>query len=198
MALDQPESLLGIHLSNLEMSPQLDGRSRPLSDAETRYLAEREIWDQAERGYSAIQSTKPQTLAYALNDSPAGLAAWIVEKWRSWSDSDGDVERTLRRDALLTMLTIYWVTGSITSSMRDYYDNRWDGVTLGPDAFVSVPTGIANFATQFVLEGRPPREWAERLYNVRRWTDMPRGGHFAPVEEPRLLAAEIAAFFADL
>jgi pimeloyl-ACP methyl ester carboxylesterase len=198
MALDQPESLLGIHLSNLEMYPQLDGRSRPLSDAETRYLAEREIWDQAERGYSAIQSTKPQTLAYALNDSPAGLAAWIVEKWRSWSDSDGDVERTLRRDALLTMLTIYWVTGSITSSMRDYYDNRWDGVTLGPDAFVSVPTGIANFATQFVLEGRPPREWAERLYNVRRWTDMPRGGHFAPVEEPRLLAAEIAAFFADL
>ena len=82
--------------------------------------------------------------------------------------------------------------------MRDYYDNRWDGVTIGPETFVTVPTGIANFARQFVFEGRPPREWAERLYNVRRWTEMPSGGHFAPVEEPRLLATDIAAFFADL
>jgi pimeloyl-ACP methyl ester carboxylesterase len=198
LALDQPEAVTGIHLSTLELTPQIDGGSPPLSGDESNYLAARDAWDQAERGYSAIQSTKPQTLAYALNDSPAGLAAWIVEKWRSWSDSDGDVERTFSRDALLTALTIYWVTGSITTSMRDYYDNRWDGVGLGPDAFVSVPTGIANFAHQFVFEGRPPRAWAERIYNVRRWTDMPRGGHFAPIEEPRLLAADIAAFFAEL
>jgi pimeloyl-ACP methyl ester carboxylesterase len=102
------------------------------------------------------------------------------------------------RNTLLTMLTIYWVTGSITTSMRDYYDNRWDGVALGADAFVSAPTGIANFARQFVFEGQPPREWAERLYNVVRWTEMPRGGHFAAAEEPRLLAQDIAAFFAEL
>jgi pimeloyl-ACP methyl ester carboxylesterase len=198
MALDEPEALAGIHLSTLEMSPQIDATSRPLSDAETAYLAQRHRWDATERGYSAIQSTKPQTLAYALNDSPAGLAAWIVEKWRSWADSGGDIEHAVSRNTLLTMLTIYWVTGSITTSMRDYYDNRWDGVALGADAFVSVPTGIANFARQFVFEGQPPREWAERLYNVVRWTEMPRGGHFAAAEEPRLLAQDIAAFFAEL
>lgn len=141
---------------------------------------------------------KPQTLAYALNDSPAGLAAWIIEKWRSWTDSDGNLDQRFPRELLLTTLTVFWATGSITTSMRDYYDNRWDGVSIGPETFVTVPTGIANFAKQFVFEGRPPREWAERLYNVRRWTEMPTGGHFATAEEPRLLAADIAAFFATL
>jgi pimeloyl-ACP methyl ester carboxylesterase len=151
-----------------------------------------------ERGYSAIQSTKPQTLGYALNDSPAGLAAWILEKWWAWSDSGGDLDKRFPRDFLLTMATLYWVTQTITTSMRDYFDNRWHGVALGPEAFVHVPTAIANFAKQFVFEGEPPREWAERLYDVRRWTPMPGGGHFAPAEEPERLARDIAAFFAEL
>jgi pimeloyl-ACP methyl ester carboxylesterase len=198
MALDHPDATLAVHLTNLELSPHVDDGTRPLSAAERGYLAQQDTWDLAERGYSAIQSTKPQTIAYALNDSPAGLAAWIVEKWRSWTDSDGDLHRRVPRELMLATLTIFWVTGSITTSMRDYYDNRWDGVTLGPQSFVSAPTGIANFASQFVPEGRPPREWAERLYNVRRWTEMARGGHFAPAEEPLLLATDIAAFFADL
>jgi pimeloyl-ACP methyl ester carboxylesterase len=93
------------------------------------------------------------------------------------------------------MLTLYWVTGTMSSSIRDYFDNRWHGITIGPKDKVSVPTGIANFAQQFVFEGRPPREWFERLYNVRHWTEM-RGGHFAPAEEPDALARDIAAFFA--
>lgn len=198
MALDAPELMLGIHLSNLELEPDIDDASPPLSDAERAYLAQQDTWDRVERGYSTVQSTKPQTLAYALNDSPAGLAAWIIEKWRSWTDSEGDLDRRFTREFLLTTLTVYWVTGSITTSMRDYFDNRWDGVAIGPNTRIAVPTGIANFARQFVPEGQPPREWAERLYNVRRWTEMPRGGHFAPAEEPELLAAEIAAFFADL
>jgi pimeloyl-ACP methyl ester carboxylesterase len=198
MALDHPKSTRGIHLSNLEFSPHVDDGSPSLSDAERSYLAQQDHWDHVERGYSAIQSTKPQTLAYALNDSPAGLAAWIVEKWRSWTDSEGDLDQRFPREFLLSMLTIFWTTGSITTSMRDYYDNRWDGVTIGRQTFVTVPTGIANFAKQFAFEGRPPREWAERLYNVRRWTEMPRGGHFASAEEPQLLATDIAAFFADL
>lgn len=198
MGLDHPDATLGIHLSNLELSPHLADGLRPLSDAERNYLAQQDAWDQVERGYSAIQSTKPQTLAYALNDSPAGVAAWILEKWRSWTDSEGDLDQRFPREFLLSMLTIFWATGSITTSMRDYYDNRWDGVTIGPQTFVTVPTGIANFAKQFVFEGQPPREWAERLYNVRRWTEMPRGGHFAAAEEPALLATDIAAFFADL
>jgi len=198
MALDDPEPLLGVHLSNLELAPYTGPGSRPLSEAERAYLARNEAWWQAEGGYKAIQSTKPQTLGYGLNDSPAGLAAWILEKWRSWADSRGDLDGRFSRDFLLTTLTIYWATGTITSSMRDYVDNRRFGVTLGPRDIVHVPTGIAVFAHQFVDDGAPPRTWAERLYNVRRWTPMPRGGHFASAEEPALLARDIAAFFAAL
>lgn len=198
MALDDPGPMLGIHLSNLDIGPFTGPGSRPLSDAEARYLAHSDTWWGAEGGYKAVQSTRPQTLGYGLNDSPAGLAAWILEKWRSWSDSGGDLEGRFSRDFLLTTLTIYWATQTITSSMRDYHDNRWHAVDIGPEDFVDVPTGIAGFTHEFVPEGAPPREWVERLYHVRRWTPMPRGGHFAPVEEPALLAQDIAAFFADL
>src|SRR5437763_15742795 len=190
--------MIGVHLWTLEIDPYTGEGSRPLSEAERAYLAKRKEWDERERGYSAIQSTKPQTLGYGLNDSPAGLAAWILEKWRSWADSRGDLDGRFSREFLLTTLTIYWATQTITSSMRDYYDNRWFGVTLGPQDFVHVPTAIAVFAHQFVPEGAPPREWAERLYNVRQWTPMPRGGHFVPAEEPELLARDIATFFAAL
>ena len=196
MALEQPEPMIGVHLSNLEIDPFTGGGSRPLSDAERAFLSTREQWDEWERGYSAIQSTKPQTLGYGLTDSPAGLAAWILEKWRSWADTSGDIEGRFPPDRLLTLVTLYWVTGTITTSMRDYFDNRRSPMTMGPGDFVTVPTGIANFATQFVPEGRAPREWAERLYNVQHWTDMPDGGHFAPAEEPERLARDIAAFFA--
>lgn len=197
-ALDDPARVIGVHLTNLEIPPYTGPASRPLSEAERAYLAQREQWDGVERGYSSIQSTKPQTVGYGLNDSPAGLAAWILEKWRSWTDSRGDLDGQLSRDFLLTMLTIYWATQSVTPSMRDYFDNRWTGVSLGPDDLVRVPTGVAVFDHQFVHEGDPPREWVERLYTVRRWTQMPRGGHFAPVEEPELVARDIAGFFGAL
>jgi pimeloyl-ACP methyl ester carboxylesterase len=198
MALDDPERVLGVHLSNLELAPFTGPGSRTLSEAEQAYLEQNRRWADAERGYSAIQSTKPQTLGYALNDSPAGLAAWVLEKWRSWTDSGGELERRFSREFLLTTVTLYWATETITSSLRDYFDNRWFGVTLGPDDFVRVPTAIAVFANQFVHEGEPPREWAERLYDVRRWTPMPSGGHFAPAEEPERLADDVAAFFGSL
>ena len=198
MALDDPQPMIGLHLSNLELSPYTGEGSRPLSAAERAYLEQRQRWDESERGYSAIQSTKPQTLAYGLSDSPAGLAAWILEKWRSWTDSGGDLESRFSRDFLLTLATLYWVTETIGTSIRDYFDNRWQGVVLGARDFVQIPTAIANFAKQFIFEGDPPREWAERLYDVRQWTPMPRGGHFAPAEEPELLARDIATFFAGL
>jgi pimeloyl-ACP methyl ester carboxylesterase len=102
------------------------------------------------------------------------------------------------RDFLLSLLTIYWVSGSITTSMRDYYDNRWHGIELGPTDRVQVPTAIAGFTHQLAFEGEPPREWAERLYDVRRWTPMPRGGHFAPIEQPELVARDMSAFFTDV
>jgi pimeloyl-ACP methyl ester carboxylesterase len=198
MALTEPQPMIGVHLSNLEITPYTGPGARPLSAAEKSYRERNEEFWQAEHGYKAIQSTKPQTLGYGLNDSPAGLAAWILEKWRSWADSHGDLDARFSRDFLLTTVTLYWVTQTITSSMRDYFDNdnRRFRVTLGPQEFVTVPTGIAVFAKNFVGEGVSPREWAERLYNVRRWTPMPSGGHFAPAEEPELLARDIAAFFA--
>ncbi len=200
MALDDPGPLLGLHLTNLELAPYTGPGARPLSAAEQQYLEQSRRWDQAERGYTAIQSTKPQTLGYALNDSPAGLAAWILEKWRSWSDCDGDPGSRFTRDFLLTVVTLYWVTSTITSSIRDYHDNRrWQGEPrLGPADHVRVPTAVAVFPHMLIPEGQPPREWAERLYDIRRWTVMPRGGHFAPTEEPELLAPDIAAFFTTL
>ena len=198
MALDEPGPMMGIHLSTPEMRPWLGEGAPPLSAAESAWLDQQRRWDDTERGYSSIQSTRPQTLGYALNDSPVGLAAWILEKWRSWADTGGDLESRFSRDFLLTLLTLYWVTGTITTSMRDYFDNRWHGVAIGPKDFVGVPTGIANFVTMVAFEGDPPREWFERLYAVRRFTPMPRGGHFAAAEEPGLLARDIAAFFGAL
>lgn len=196
MGLDNPAPMIGVHLSTFELTPYTGPASRPLSEAERAYLAHSEAFWQKEGGYKAIQATKPQTLGYGLNDSPAGLAGWIVEKWRAWADSEGNLDARFSREFLLTNLMIYWATGTITSSMRDYFDNRWHGITLGPDDFVHVPTGIAVFAHQFMDEGTPPREWVERLYNVTQWTLMPSGGHFAAAEEPEWLARDIATFFA--
>ena len=198
MALDDPKPLIGIHLTNLDIPPFIDEGSRDFSTDERVYLQQRQRWDASERGYSAIQSTKPQTLGYGLNDSPAGLAAWIVEKWRSWADTGGDPDKRFSRDFLLTLVTLYWATGTITTSMRDYFDNRWSTSALAPEDRVEVPTGFALFASEFVPEGGPPREWAERRYAVQRYTVMPRGGHFAAWEEPDLLAEDVAAFFDDL
>lgn len=200
MALDDPGPLIGLHLTGLELTPYTGPGSRPLSAAEQAYLAQARRWEQAEAGYYAIQSTKPQTLGYALSDSPAGLAAWICEKWRSWSDCRGDLESRFSKDFLLTVITVYWVTSTITSSMRDYHDNRrWQGEPrLGPDDIARVPTAVAVFPHTLIPEGEPPREWAERLHDIRRWTVMPSGGHFAPAEEPELLARDIAAFFATV
>ncbi|MBK8004180.1 MAG: epoxide hydrolase [Gemmatimonadetes bacterium] len=198
MALEDPARLIGIHLTTPELWPATGAGTRPLSDAEAAYVRQVQAWDAVERGYSAIQSTRPQTLGYALNDSPAGLAAWLLEKWRSWSDSGGDLEARFSREFLLTLLTIYWATGSITTSLRDYYDNRWEPAEIPAGMRVPVPAGFANFHHNYVSEGSPPREWVERLYDIRRWTEMPHGGHFAAAEEPVQLARDLAAFFGTL
>jgi pimeloyl-ACP methyl ester carboxylesterase len=189
MALQAPERLLGIHLSALDNAPP---PTPPLTDAERAFLAATHHWDATQRGYSTIQSTQPQTLAYGLTDSPAGLAAWIAEKWRAWADP----RCAIGRDFLLTLITLYWVTNTISTANRDYIDNYSAG-TPRLDTSVSVRTAIANFHHNRVSEGVLPREWAERLYNVERFTNMPRGGHFAAAEAPELLAADITAFFTD-
>jgi pimeloyl-ACP methyl ester carboxylesterase len=200
MALDEPEPLLGLHLTNLELSPYIGPGATPLRDDEQAYLAQGEQWDATERGYTAIQSTKPQTLAYALNDSPTGLAAWILEKWRAWSDSGGELESRFKRDFLLTVVSVFWFTQTMPTSIRDYFDNRrFQGEPkFTPDDRVGVPTAVAHFPHMFIPEGEMPLEWAERLYNVTRWTRMPRGGHFAAAEEPGLVAADVIAAFSEV
>lgn len=195
LALRAPDRMTGILLTTPEMSPALGPGSPPLTEVERAYLQHLESWAATERGYSSIQSTRPQTLGYGLSDSPSGLAAWLIEKWRAWSDSNGDVDARFGTDFLLTMLTIYWCTNSITSSMRDYYDSRWHGTPLTSADYVTVPTAISVFAHEFVPEGEPPREWYARLYNIEQWTVSPHGGHFAAVEEPDTLARDIRTHF---
>jgi len=151
----------------------------------------------AESGYSALQTTKPQTLTYALNDSPAGLCAWIVEKRRTWSDCDGNVEKRFTKDDLLTTMTIYWATQSFGISARYYYEathNPWQPAH-NRTPVVEAPTGIAVFLKEVILM---PRRWAEGYYNLKRWTVMPAGGHFAPMEEPERLVEDVRAFFRPL
>ena len=191
LGLRHPGPVVGIHLSAMSLATP----PQPWSEAEREYLAAVERWDRAEGAYSEIQATKPQTVACALNDSPAGLAAWIIEKFRAWSDCGGDVESRFTREQLLTNLTIYWATQTIGSSVRLYYEHRHRGSALRPGDQIGVPAGFAIFANEFVPAGHPPRELAERNFQVTRWTEMPRGGHFAALEEPRLLAEDIRAFF---
>ena len=191
-----PEQVLGIHLTSVTRPlPYLGPGSRPVSVEEQKFLDDRAKWQQDEGGYSHIQGTKPQTLSYGLNDSPAGLAAWIVEKFRTWSDCGGDVERAFTKDELLTNITIYWATETINSSTRIYYESQRVPWNLEDGERIEVPTGVAGFPQEI---SHPPREWAERSYNLQRWTVMPRGGHFAAQEEPELLAEDIRAFFRPL
>ena len=185
--------LYGIHLTSVTRpTPYLGAGSRPLSGAEQAHSAQRERWFLDEGGYNHIQGTKPQTLSYGLNDSPAGLAAWIIEKYRTWSDCHGDIESRYTKDELLTIVTIYWVSNTIGSSVRMYKENQSHTWELAQDEKVPAPSGMALFPQEIA---RPPREWAERSYDVRRWQEMPRGGHFAALEEPQLLANEIREFF---
>ena len=187
--------VVGIHIGSVDLD-WLEPLPPPseMSTAERDYLERCKRWDKEEGAYAEIQATRPQTVAYALNDSPAALAAWIVEKFRAWSDCGGDVESRFTKDDLLTTITLYWVTETINSSMRRYYNVRHHPVPR--DKRVEVPTGIAMFPGEKDL--LVPRSWAERAYEVRHWTDMPRGGHFAALEEPALLVEDIRKFFGEL
>ena len=193
-----PDRVTGIHATGAGGArPYLGPGSRELSDRERIYLEEQEKWRQDEQGYFHIQQTKPQTLGYGLNDSPAGLAAWIVEKFRTWSDCDGDVEKRFTKDELLTNLTIYWATQTINSSTRLYYESRnsFSSWSLAQGERVQAPSAVARFPKDQV---QVPREWSERSHNIQRWTEMPRGGHFPAMEEPELLVEDMRAFFRNL
>ena len=191
LGLVDPAHLVGIHLNMVIAGGPPEGDTGELTETELQGLADMGKYFETDSGYMQIQSTKPQTLGYALEDSPAGLAAWIVEKFRSWSDCNGDVESAFTRDQLLTNIMLYWLTGTAHSSARLYYENRVaDGWSTKEK--VQVPTGAAIYPREII---RPPRRWAEANYNITHWQEQPRGGHFAAMEQPGLYVDDVRAFF---
>jgi pimeloyl-ACP methyl ester carboxylesterase len=190
-----PERLSGIHLNMMPVRRD----PKAMSDAtpeESRYLDELRAWLKEETGYQWIQGTRPQTLAFALTDSPVGLAAWIVEKFRAWSDCGGDPEAAFTKDQILANVSLYWFTGAIGSSFWPYYARMHRPWPIPEGASVSVPTGYSEFPREIL---RPPRSIAERTFTqIYRWSVMERGGHFAAMEQPDALAAEIRASFRPL
>jgi microsomal epoxide hydrolase len=190
------DRMIGIHI-NLMMAAGRDASAFPNpTEEEQRYLGELARWTREETGYQWIQGTRPQTLAFGLTDSPIGLAAWIVEKFRAWSDCNGDVESAISRDRMLANISLYWFTGAIGSSFWPYYARLHGSAILPVGDTISVPTGYAQFAREIL---KPPRTAAERVFtDIRRWSIMPKGGHFAALEQPELLAGEVRAFFRDL
>jgi pimeloyl-ACP methyl ester carboxylesterase len=184
--------IVGIHL---DMQPSRAVLSREaIDEAERRWLERRAHWLWEESGYSHLHETRPQTLAYGLNDSPVGLAGWMIEKFRAWSDCHGEIESVFTKDELLTNVMIYWVTQTINSSTRLYYEtaHQRDDLFAGR---AEVPTGVAVFPDELPI---PPRSLAERLYNIQRWTEMKAGGHFAALEQPQALVEDIRTFFRPL
>jgi microsomal epoxide hydrolase len=188
-----PERVVGVHVT-LITAPR-PGASDDFDGMTGRELRMRALIDDHKatgRGYQAIQTTQPQTLAYALNDSPVGLLSWIVEKFRAWTDNDGDVFDAVTRDELLTDVSIYWFTQTIGSSMRLYAESRRAGMALPP---ITVPLGFAAFPAE-ITGAR--RAWVAAHHNLVHWTELDRGGHFAALEEPDLLVADIRDFFRSL
>lgn len=188
LGADYPGAVAGIHLLAVAQPDLAVGE--PLSVEEQAYLQQVAEWDETEGAYEHQQTTRPLTLAYGLSDSPAGLLAWLVEKYRAWSDCGGDIRTRFSDDDILTQASLYWHTNTIATSFRPYFEYR--ACPQSPLGRVETPTAVAVFPADL---SRPPRRWCERVYNVQRYTVMPRGGHFAAHEEPQLLADDIAEFF---
>ncbi len=185
-----PDHCAAIHLNMPLAAPPTEPVS--LTEQDKADLAAMQQFAREESGYALEQSTKPQTLGVSLNDSPAGLLAWIVEKFRAWSDCGGQPESVFTRDQLITNVMTYWLTETITSSARLYWEFQHLGAKSQPPDFVAVPTGIARYPKEVI---RFPRAWVERRYNVTHWADMPRGGHFAAMEQPDLFVDNLRSFF---
>jgi microsomal epoxide hydrolase len=198
LARQHPEHLRGIYLTDVGYPTGQEDFSK-LSPAEQKFAGQSQQWWYSEGAYNMLQSTKPQTLAYGLNDSPVGLAAWMVEKFYAWSDNQGDLEKRFSKDELLTHVMLYWVTETIGSSMRMYLENTRAMYAHGgppkPPERVAVPTGVASFPREMAPV---PREWAERRTNLTHFTEMPRGGHFAALEEPQLYVDDLRSFISQL
>jgi epoxide hydrolase len=188
-----PAHCAGIHLNMAIAFPAPD--APPLTELEQKWVADFAAFQAGETGYQQIQGTKPQTLGYGLTDSPAGLCAWIVEKFRTWSDCGGNLESVYTKDELLANVTLYWVTKTINSSMRLYYETMKSGRIGVMQGRVEVPTALAIFPKEIY---KPPRAWAEKSYNVKQFTVFEKGGHFAAMEQPKALLEDVRRFFGGL
>ena len=185
----------GIHMNLMPVRRDPAMLQNPTPEERT-YLGELNTFLKEETGYQWIQGTRPTTLAYGLTDSPAGLAAWIVEKFRSWTDNDGAPESAIARDDMLANIMLYWTTGAIGSTFWPYYARMHGPWPIPEGSTVDVPTGYAQFPKEIL---RPPRSLAAKTFtDIRRWSVMPRGGHFAALEQPDALVREIREFFRPL
>jgi microsomal epoxide hydrolase len=195
MARLQPDALTGLHLNFIASAPPPPNGVEPSSE-ETAYRAARTRFQSLESGYSSIQGTRPQSLAYAQNDSPVGLLAWILEKYWAWSDHGDDLWETFSRDDILTTAMLYWVSGRVLSAARLYYEtsNPVPG-GLRAGGRIEVPTGYARFPAE---PWGPPREIAERTYNLVSYSEPARGGHFPALEQPDIWSREVGGFFAAI
>ena len=193
IAAEHPDRVIGLHLNLIGAGPPpgVEDPEAGVPARELERMRERDAFWAPEQGYFAIQGTKPQTIGYALNDSPAGLAAWIIDKVHVLCDCPGGHEDKFTKDELLANITLYWVTETPTSAARIYYESgRGQGNFL--TGYIDVPTAAALFPKEIYL---PPRKWAEARYNIVQWTEMPRGGHFAALEEPELYIEDVRKFF---
>jgi pimeloyl-ACP methyl ester carboxylesterase len=186
-----PERVAGLHLNMVTAATPVEGAE--VTEAEAGALEAARLWRRTGVGYQEIQGTRPQSLGYALDDSPAGLAAWIVEKFREWSD--GDITEAFTYDRLLDNITAYWVTGTATSSLRIYWEMRQARRAAVPERRIDVPTAIAMFPGEMYY---PPKSWTEAAFNVVRWSTPPRGGHFAAMEAPDAYVDDVRSFFTSL
>jgi len=195
VAYQDPDHCIGAQINMPIGRPPEDRPQEEWTDREREVAAQMAHWQAQETGYQAIQGTKPQTLAYGLTDSPAGLAAWITEKWRSWSDCDGDIEKRFTKDEILTNISIYWFGQTINSSTRYYYEMRQNQAENFLPGRLETPTGFSIFPKEIITA---PRSWCEPGYNITQWSEHDKGGHFAALEEPDLLVQDIREFFRPL
>jgi len=196
LALKYPSNLIGLHLNYISGSykPYLK-EGEQLTEEVIAFQQTGAEWSAREGAYAHLHATKPLTAAYGLNDSPVGLCAWIIEKFNGWSDNGGDIENVFTKDELLANVTLYWITQTIHSSMRMYNENSKNPMVFGKEDYISVPLAFAEFPKELPT---PPRSYIEKGFNVRHWTSMPAGGHFAAVEQPVLLSKDLMDFFSKL
>ncbi|MCS3797814.1 epoxide hydrolase family protein [Niastella sp. OAS944] len=198
IALNDEQHVKGIHLTDVPWYHLFTIAPNELSAAEQKYLQAGQQWSQTEGAYAMIQSTRPQSLTYGLNDSPVGLAGWIIEKFYHWSDCNGRLENVFTKDELLTNLTIYWATQTIYSAINLYYEAGALLMQMSKSKDikkVAVPTAVAQFPKDMIPA---PRDFAARFFNIQQWTEMPAGGHFAAMEQPTLFANDIRQFAKEL